>query len=84
MLAPEINLNASEVAFTTSVISHNLFDEIVHGRGSMAAHELIVRLALDFETEHCNVEEIGWEEFLEDKDASDWEEYLIEYVKQKL
>lgn len=78
------NLNASEVAFTASVISHNLFDEIMQGRGCMAAHELIVRLALDFETEHCNVEEIGWENFLEHKPQSDWEEYLIEYVKQKL
>ena len=47
----------------------------------MATHELIVRLALDFEMEHCNVE---WENFLEHKPQSDWEEYLIEYVKQKL
>ena len=71
-------------AFTAGVLTHHLFEKLVH-KGVMRAHDIITEEALKFIEEHEEVEEEGeWSEYCDSKGYSDWEEYLVATVEQKL
>lgn len=74
------------VATTASIISQNLFEEIRSaGRnGTMYAHHLISKFAEEFEKAHEQVKEDGWEDYCAAKGFSDWEECIVEFVKDKV
>ncbi len=75
-----------EAIFTASVISFNSFENIRYKLhlGVMATHEWIKNFAIKFEQDFYNVKE--WETYLDEnhKDVSDWEEFLIKKVNEKV
>ena len=74
------------VATTASLISQNLFEEVRSaGRnGTMYAHHLISKFAEEFEKAHEQVKEDGWEDYCAENGFSDWEECIVEFVKNKI
>ena len=80
------------LTFTSSVISHNLFEHINNNlkEGSIETHAKISELAIKFETLFGGVS--NWETFLsivnekriEEKPFWDWEEFLLEFVVREL
>lgn len=80
------------IAFTSSVISHNLFQQINDklNKDTIESHAKISELAIKFEEAFGSVQ--NWETFLalvnekriEKKPFWDWEEFLIEFVLREV
>jgi len=75
------NYNVGTVA---SIITQNMFDAIRQklNNGTIAAHEKIQQLAIDFEIVHAHIKDDEWEEYCIENGHDDWEVCIIDWVKE--
>lgn len=73
-----------EIGVIASIITSNLFTEVKNFKrtGWFATYEAISELAKEFYIEFEDVED--WIEKSEQEDVSDWEEFIVKWVSNKI
>lgn len=76
--------NFIEIGVIASIITSNLFDEVKQFKriGTFATYEAISELAREFYIKFEKVQD--WEQKLKSTDVSDWEEFIVKWVSNKI